>query len=155
MPRPPDIITFTWRDITCRVEHIRDWKIDGWSRLIVRALNPRRAPLPFAEASDYHVHELDEDDLKAAGDLPPFCLHSWTMRPLHFAMRRRFTAGNRATCSGKIFHQQTDCFEFIAHTVVARGHLPSAGPRSKTRARWHLPHKRNMPGLCGFQEKMP
>jgi hypothetical protein len=74
MPRPPEIITFTWRDITCRVEHIRDWKIDGWSRLIVRVLHPRGAPLPFAEASDYHLRELDEDELKAAGGPAAFLL---------------------------------------------------------------------------------
>jgi hypothetical protein len=77
MPRPPETIILTWRNITCNVQHVRDWKIDGWLRLIVRVVSPRGAPLPFAEASDYHVHhvrELDEDDLKAAGGPAAFLL---------------------------------------------------------------------------------
>ncbi|MBS0251568.1 MAG: hypothetical protein JSR78_10965, partial [Proteobacteria bacterium] len=53
MPRPPDTLTLTWRDLTLRVEHIRDWKINGWSRLIIKVAHPRGAPLPFAE-DGYH-----------------------------------------------------------------------------------------------------
>lgn len=78
MPKQPDIITFTWRDVTCQVEHIHDWKIDGWSRLIIKVVHPRGAPLPFAE-NGYHVHELDEDDLGAAGGPVPF-LTAWLDR---------------------------------------------------------------------------
>lgn len=78
MPRPPEAFPFTWRDVTCRVEHIRDWKIDGWSRLIIRVVHPRGAPLPFTE-NGYHAHEVDEDDLLAAGGVVPFLL-SWMER---------------------------------------------------------------------------
>lgn len=74
MPRPPESFSFTWRGVSCRVEHVRDWKIDGWSRLVVRAVNPRDAPLPFSSTGDYHVLELDEDELKAAGEPAAFLL---------------------------------------------------------------------------------
>lgn len=78
MPRPPERITFTWRDITCRVEHIRDFKIDGWSKLIVRVVSPRGAPLPVTE-SGYLEHQLDEDVVIAAGGLVPY-LTTWMDR---------------------------------------------------------------------------
>lgn len=78
MPRPREFHAFTWRELTCHVEHIPDWKIAGWSRLIIRVLHPRGAPLPFAEAG-YHVHELDEDELTAAGGPVAFLL-SWLER---------------------------------------------------------------------------
>ncbi len=74
MPRPPESFAFTWRDLSCRVEHVRDWKIDGWSRLIVRVVSPRDAPLPFPEGGGYAVQELDEDDLRAAGGPVAFLL---------------------------------------------------------------------------------
>lgn len=74
MPRPPEVLCFTWRDVACRVHHIRDWKLDGWSRLIVRAVSSPGAPLPFAEGGGYHVTELDEDELKAAGGPVAFLL---------------------------------------------------------------------------------
>ncbi len=83
MPRPPESLPFTWRDVSCRVDHIRDWKLDGWSRLVVRAINPRDAPLPFADSGDYHVHELDEDELKAAGGPVAFLL-IWMEREAQF-----------------------------------------------------------------------
>lgn len=66
MPRPPETVTFTWRDVSCRVEHIRDWRIEGWSRLTLRVTHPRGAPLPVTE-SGYVEHQLDEDELNAAG----------------------------------------------------------------------------------------
>lgn len=78
MPKQPDIITFTWRDVTCQVEHIRNWKIDGWSRLILRVVHPRGAPLPLTE-NGYLRHELEEDKLAAAGG-PLTFLTSWMDR---------------------------------------------------------------------------
>ncbi len=78
MPRPPESFPFTWRDVSCRVDHVRDWKIDGWSRLIIRVVHPRGAPLPFSETG-YHVHDLDEDDVKAAGGPVAFVL-AWLHR---------------------------------------------------------------------------
>ncbi|WP_414463402.1 hypothetical protein [Hyphomicrobium sp. DY-1] len=76
--RPRETTTITWRDVTCQVDHIPDWKIDGWSKLMIRVVHPRGAPLPFCE-DGYHVHELDEDDLKAAGGAVAFVL-SWLDR---------------------------------------------------------------------------
>lgn len=60
------------------MEHIPDWKIQGWSRLIIRVVHPSGAPLPFAE-DGFHVHELDEDELKTAGGTVAFLL-SWLQR---------------------------------------------------------------------------
>lgn len=78
MPRPREFHGFTWREVTCRVEHIPDWKIEGWSKLIIRVVSPRGAPLPFAEGG-YFVHEIDEDELKAAGGAVAFFL-AWLER---------------------------------------------------------------------------
>lgn len=78
MPRPREHRSFRWRDVECSVEHIPDWKIDGWSKLIIRVVHPRGAPLPFSERG-YHVRELDEDELKAAGGVVAFLL-SWLER---------------------------------------------------------------------------
>ena len=78
MPRPREHQTFRWRDVDCAVEHVRDWKIDGWSKLIIRVVQPRGAPLPFSEQG-IHVCELDEDELKAAGGAVAFLL-AWLER---------------------------------------------------------------------------
>lgn len=66
MPRPREAYTLTWRGVACRVEHHPDHINAGWSRLNIRVLSPAGAPLPFTE-SGWLRHELDEDDLKAAG----------------------------------------------------------------------------------------
>ncbi|CEJ87877.1 conserved hypothetical protein [Hyphomicrobium sp. GJ21] len=78
MPRPPETFSFTWRDVACRVEHIRDWRIDGWSRLVIKVVHPRGAPLPFTE-NGYHVHELDEDNVAAAGGVVTYLI-AWMDR---------------------------------------------------------------------------
>lgn len=66
MPRPPETFPFTWRDLACRIDHVRDHKIDGWSRLVLRVVSPRGAPLPVSE-NGYHVVETEEDKVVAAG----------------------------------------------------------------------------------------
>jgi hypothetical protein len=78
MPRPREFHSFTWRDVACHVEHIPDWKIEGWSKLIIRVQFPRGAPLPFSERG-FHLCELDEDELKAAGGVVAFLL-TWLDR---------------------------------------------------------------------------
>lgn len=78
MPRPREHHPFRWRDVECSVEHIPDWKIDGWSRLVIRVVSPRGAPLPFSEQG-FHVHDMDEDQLKAAGGPVAFLL-AWLER---------------------------------------------------------------------------
>jgi len=100
MPRPPETFTFTWRDLTCRVDHIRDWRIDGWSRLIIKVVHPRGAPLPFAE-SGYFEHQLDEDDLTAAGGATRF-LSAWLDRD---AMSPRYAQALFAWKQGDLFRE--------------------------------------------------
>ena len=76
--RPRETFPLAWRGVQCSVEHIRDWKIDGWSRLIIRAVRPHGAPLPFSETG-FHIHDLDEDELVRAGGVVAFVL-AWCER---------------------------------------------------------------------------
>jgi hypothetical protein len=82
MPRPRERHAFRWRDVYCSVEHIPDWKIDGWSRLIIRVVKPRGAPLPVSERG-YRVLELDEAELRAAGGSVAFLLAWFEREAIH------------------------------------------------------------------------
>lgn len=64
--RPVETTAFRWRDLTLRVEHTPDVINAGWSHLELACVDPADAPLPLGY-SHIFVHELDEDDLRAAG----------------------------------------------------------------------------------------
>lgn len=98
MPRPPEILTFTWRNVTCRVEHIRDWRNEGWSRLILRVAHPRGAPLPLTENS-YFEHQMDEDDIKLSGGVINFFI-AWLDRD---ALSTRYAQALYAWNQGDLF----------------------------------------------------
>jgi hypothetical protein len=55
------------------VTHVRDYKIDGWSRLIIQVVSPKGAPLPIAE-SGFHIHDTDEENIAASGGAVPFLI---------------------------------------------------------------------------------
>lgn len=56
-----------WDGVRCRVRHEPDFRGNsGWSRIDIQVLTPLGHPLPIAE-SGYHSHQLDSDELAAAG----------------------------------------------------------------------------------------
>jgi hypothetical protein len=68
MPRKPPKQTFplTWRGISCRVSHERNYINQGWSHIELRVTACDAPPLPIT-TTGYLSHFLDEDELKAAG----------------------------------------------------------------------------------------
>lgn len=69
---------FTWRGIACSVVHTRDHINSGWSRLNFRILSDKAPPVPITHAR-YLAHEVDEDDVTAAGGAVPY-LVAWLER---------------------------------------------------------------------------
>jgi len=80
MQREPRVTTdsFTWRGIRCSVVHTRGHINAGWSRLQFRVLSDRAPPVPITHAR-YLAHELDEDEVIAAGGTVAFML-AWLDR---------------------------------------------------------------------------
>lgn len=73
--------TFTWRDITCRVTMRHNYRVEGWTLLIIDVVHPAEAPIPFA-VDGYRQHGLEQDAIDAAGGLQPF-LAAWAERESH------------------------------------------------------------------------
>lgn len=88
-----------WRGLSCRVIHQPNYVNDGWSRLTIEVISPRDAPLPFAE-SGYALHEMDFDELTAAGG-PEAFFHAWLERD----------AGSPRYASALARWQQFDMFQ--------------------------------------------
>lgn len=61
-----------WTDVRCRVRVEANYRGNvGWSRIDIQVMSPVGHPLPIAE-SGYHSHQLDENDLAAAGGAVAF-----------------------------------------------------------------------------------
>lgn len=56
-----------WAGVRCRVRVQANHRGNvGWSLIDIQVVSPAGHPLPIAE-SGYHSHQLDEDELAAAG----------------------------------------------------------------------------------------
>ncbi len=67
MPPRFEIAEFEWSGVQCRVRVEANYRGNaGWSRIDIQVLTPTGHPLPIAE-SGTHSHQLDADELAAAG----------------------------------------------------------------------------------------
>lgn len=88
-----------WAGVRCRVRVEPNHRGNlGWCRIDIQVLSPAGHPLPIAE-SGYHSHQLDEDELAAAGGAVAY-YRSWLDRD---ARHYRYTAALDA-------YQQRDLF---------------------------------------------
>jgi hypothetical protein len=100
MPRKPHKETFplTWRGVSCRVSHQRDFIEKGWSHIELRVTSRKAPPLPITNTG-YLSHFLAEDDLNAAGG-PVAFFTAWLDRE----------AGNKRYLAQLAKWQQLDLF---------------------------------------------
>lgn len=68
--------TLIWRDITCRVTTTRDYRIEGWTVITLRA--PEDVPFPLG-VRGYISHGLEQEKLDAAGGAVTF-FRDWADR---------------------------------------------------------------------------
>lgn len=64
--------TFDWRGITCRVTTTRDWRIDGWTLVALKAVHPLGIPFPLGHNGTWS-HGLEQEALDAAGGAVAYC----------------------------------------------------------------------------------
>lgn len=71
-------VTFTWRDVTAHVAVTRNYRIEGWTVLDIRVINPPNGPLPFA-VDGYRRQGIEQAEIDAAGGVLAF-LTAWAER---------------------------------------------------------------------------
>lgn len=81
-----------WGDVDCRVRVDHDYRGNtGWSRIDIQVISPAGHPLPFAE-SGYHTHQLDEEELAAAGGVARFYLDWLDRASRHYRYTKALNA---------------------------------------------------------------
>lgn len=68
--------TLIWRGITCRICTTRNWRINGWTVITLRA--PDDVPFPLG-VGGYVRHGLEQEELDAAGGAVAF-FKAWADR---------------------------------------------------------------------------
>jgi len=89
-------LSFVWRNVISNVAVTENHRIDGWTMLNIRVVQPVGAPLPFAIDGTLN-HGIEHDRLNEAGGVLAF-LSAWAERearnPGYLAAAARWRQGD-------------------------------------------------------------
>lgn len=91
MLRKTTVQTFSWRGVACQLAHTQNHINAGWSQLVLSSTALGGPPLSLGDGKRWS-HELDEDELVAAGGAAAFVLQKLEDAARYESYRRRLAS---------------------------------------------------------------